>query len=105
MVDPDANRADTQAEYGSETEMLAEIKRLTPLATFGEKVLEDLKESTNLGCTDMDVETLDDFAVQCGLMKLIAYDPKVHSEIEGEEGDMIYWWGKKEAGDDQGRTG
>jgi len=71
----------------------AEIKGLTPLAKFGEKVLEQVKDCVRDGCFELEAEDLADFAGECGLFQHIPYDPAKHGELECEPGDMIYWWG------------
>lgn len=72
-----------------------EIERLQPLASFGEKMLDTVKECvTNSGLV-IDAETAADVAVVHRLMQWVAYDPAIHEGVssEYEPGDMIYYWG------------
>lgn len=74
-----------------------EIKRLAPLADFGKKALEEVKECVLNGGYEIAAEDLADFAVECELMQFIPYDPNKHgkTEFDCEPGDMIYYWGKE----------
>ena len=77
-----------------------EVKRLTPLAKFGESVLDEVKECVTCGGYEIAAETLADRAVELGFFQWIPYDPDKHGEVECDPGDKIYYWGKPE-GDDE----
>ena len=72
---------------------MSDSKHAAQFEQFGRLAFEELKDCLLEDGLEMDASNLAVLAIQCGLMKQVPYDSDKHGEIEGESGDLIYWWG------------
>lgn len=73
-------------------------KRNKSFETFGRMAFEELTECLRENGVDVDADRLAEYAIKCGLMKQVKFDPAKHGEgfydHDYEPGDLIYWWGE-----------